>query len=184
MNTPQLLALFEVCAHPRHSTERSTSSMVMLDSIIRSLSLTLVDASDPSTTLFPPGAVPAVCEPSSPPTHTHSPPEPASPELGAGAGAAHDDGEKGCACHELTLSGHWPCVADHAPLWAPTPRGTRAGARRRLGRNRAAACAGARSSSPRATSRTRPRGGRRGSICSSPTRRTCVSLSPVILYYN
>ena len=97
--------------------------MVMLDSIIRSLSLTLVDASDPSTTLFPPGAVPAVCAPSSPPphanAHTHSPPEPASPELGAGA--APDDGEKGCACHTLTLSGHWPCVADHAPLWAPTP---------------------------------------------------------------
>ncbi|KAG5639438.1 hypothetical protein H0H81_002309 [Sphagnurus paluster] len=55
-----LLALFEVCAHPLHSSERCNSSMVVLDSIIRSLSLTLVDANDPKASTFLPGSVPAV----------------------------------------------------------------------------------------------------------------------------
>ncbi|KNZ81288.1 Quinic acid utilization activator, partial [Termitomyces sp. J132] len=50
-----LLALFEVCAHPLHSSERTNSSLVMLDSIIRSLSLTFVDADNPKTTKFSPG---------------------------------------------------------------------------------------------------------------------------------
>ncbi|GLB38529.1 putative GAL4-like Zn(II)2Cys6 (or C6 zinc) binuclear cluster DNA-binding domain [Lyophyllum shimeji] len=124
-----LLAMFEVCAHPLHSSERSNSSMVMLDSIIRSLSLTFVDADDPNTTTFPPGEVPAVLEPPSqdiwfpdsdldsslhqPCTngkHLHSlnsPPEPPT--------------EQGCSCRTMMLLTQWPEGSEHTPLWTSTP---------------------------------------------------------------
>ncbi|KDR82669.1 hypothetical protein GALMADRAFT_275797 [Galerina marginata CBS 339.88] len=112
-----LLALFEICAHPRHSSQRSTSSMVMLDSIIRSLSLTLVDADDPNATMFPPGSVPAV-DPEKHraagfpnergPYHLHVSP-------------THRTNESGCSCHIFTLGEHWSPTAEHAPLWGSTP---------------------------------------------------------------
>ena len=60
---PQLLAFFEICSHPRHSSQRSTSSMVMLDSIICSLSLTLVDTDEPSVSMFSSGTLPVVSSP-------------------------------------------------------------------------------------------------------------------------
>lgn len=109
----QLLALFEVCAHPRHSSGRSTSSMVMLDSIIRSLSLTLVDADDPNTTMFPPGTVPAVDAPKArPPQHLYT----------GGTSPSHpSNGTAGCSCTALRLQEHWPSAAEHAPLWSATP---------------------------------------------------------------
>jgi len=85
--------------------------MVMLDSIIRSLSLTLVDADDPNATMFSPGTVPAVT-----PSRQRTvwfPDEPrASPE------AAN---ENGCSCQQITLGEHWPSAAEHAPLWGSTP---------------------------------------------------------------
>ncbi|KAF8908985.1 hypothetical protein CPB84DRAFT_1843323 [Gymnopilus junonius] len=108
-----LLALFEVCAHPRHSSERSTSSMVLLDSIIRSLSLTLVDANDPNTTMFPQGTVPAV----------DTPKGYRSQRLYAGdTSPVHSvNGAAGCSCQTLKLQEHWPSAAEHAPLWSATP---------------------------------------------------------------
>ncbi|PPQ66262.1 hypothetical protein CVT24_007280 [Panaeolus cyanescens] len=117
-----LLALFEVCAHPRHSSERSTSSMVMLDSLIRSLSLTLVDADDPNTNMFPPGSVPVVGLTSREPwvpeqspvrissVHAFSHQSPLAPTY-----------ERNCSCHTFTLKEHWPSADEHAPLWGPTP---------------------------------------------------------------
>jgi len=118
---PQLLALFEVCAHPLHSSERSCSAMVMLDSIIRGLSLTLVDADDPNATSFSPGTVPVV-------DHTPKPavwlPEPiarVSPERIDPHSASGSSTDAGCSCFQLTLGEHWPVASDHAPMWGSTP---------------------------------------------------------------
>ncbi|KAF5338925.1 hypothetical protein D9611_008729 [Ephemerocybe angulata] len=122
-----LLALFEVCAHQRHSSARSTSAMIMLDSIIRSLSLTTVDADDPSTTLFPSGTVPTVDSPRPrhqtvgrttiwlPDQHLAS----TMPELAATRPIP--DQPVGCSCAAMTLVEHWPSVNDHAPMWGSTP---------------------------------------------------------------
>lgn len=98
----------------------------MLDSIIRSLSLTIIDADDPTTTLFPPGSVPMVDSPRphrrplennvwfpdqtiSPtlPEQIHQPPLP--------------DPSVGCSCSSITLGEHWPMANDHAPMWGSTP---------------------------------------------------------------
>ncbi|KAF8967057.1 hypothetical protein BDZ97DRAFT_1804957 [Flammula alnicola] len=119
-----LLALFEVCAHPRHSSERSSSSMVMLDSIIRSLSLTLVDADDPNTSVFSPGKVPVVTSPQRRtvplPTRPHSRSSPVSSYLHSPS-STHPNNEKGCSCQLFTLAEHWPSTQDHAPMWGATP---------------------------------------------------------------
>ena len=116
------MALFEVCAHPRHSSERSTSSMVMLDSIIRSLSLTLVDAGDPDTTKFSPGTVPAVSYPKPEPIWLPSPLVSRSLADDSIFQPPHRHPEEmGCACLKFTLEGNWPSSSDHAPLWSSTP---------------------------------------------------------------
>ena len=93
---PQLLALFEVCAHPHHSAERASSAMVMLDSIIRALALTTLDAGDPAASVFSPRAVPAV----------------------RGAPAR---GARGCACESFSLGHNSRSSRTHTPLWAATP---------------------------------------------------------------
>ncbi|KAJ7189857.1 hypothetical protein GGX14DRAFT_484326 [Mycena pura] len=111
-----MLAIFEVCAHPNHSRERSSSAMIMLDSIIRSLSLTMVDANDPNTTIFVPGKVPVVAS-----THQAVHPMrngqcdyPYSTALPVST-------DCGCSCLSLTLKEQWPQTMDHTPLWAQTP---------------------------------------------------------------
>lgn len=124
-----LLALFEVCAHPRHSSERCVSALVMLDSIIRSLSLTLVDADDPTATMFLPGTVPAV-----PRTQQEAPWFGYQPMYESRQAARQMDPcyipsspgqnpvtEIGCSCRDLTLGCHWPSASEHAPMWALTP---------------------------------------------------------------
>lgn len=102
----QLLALFEICAHPKHSWHRSMSSISMLDAIIRGLSLTLIDAGDPETSVFTRGTVPAV------PDHER----PASPLW-----PSSEDSAPGCNCASLTLGQHWPATQDHCPMWHATP---------------------------------------------------------------
>ncbi|CDO71478.1 hypothetical protein BN946_scf184909.g72 [Trametes cinnabarina] len=54
-----LIAFFEICAHPLHSTARVRSSMGMLDSLLRSLGLLSIDAEDPRVSIFT-SSVPAV----------------------------------------------------------------------------------------------------------------------------
>ncbi|KAI8969630.1 hypothetical protein BD414DRAFT_502930 [Trametes punicea] len=56
-----LLAFFEICAHPLHSTARVRSSMRMLDSLLRSLGLLSIDADDPRVSIFT-SNVPAVTD--------------------------------------------------------------------------------------------------------------------------
>ncbi|KAF8644423.1 hypothetical protein AX16_008483 [Volvariella volvacea WC 439] len=102
-----LLALFEVCAHPGHTSARTVSSMVMLDSIIRSLSLTIMDADDPNTSIFSPGTVPIVTRERQAHHSTSYPDPPTS--------------HRGCSCTSITLAEQWPSAAEHAPLWGHTP---------------------------------------------------------------
>ena len=52
--------MFEIQAHPKSSSTRSRSAFLMLDSLIRSLSLTVLDVDDPRTSTFVPGTVPVV----------------------------------------------------------------------------------------------------------------------------
>ncbi|KIK57175.1 hypothetical protein GYMLUDRAFT_75693 [Collybiopsis luxurians FD-317 M1] len=118
-----ILALFEVCAHPEHSTSRSVSAIVMLDSVIRCLALTVVDADDPHTSVFVPGQVPKIASPSSSyqwssttsPASYSSPPD-------HGYHSQASSTSSGCSCLALTLGKHWSSSLEHTPLWATTPR--------------------------------------------------------------
>ncbi|KAL0961295.1 hypothetical protein HGRIS_006254 [Hohenbuehelia grisea] len=139
-----LLALFEVCAHPYHSTERSTSSMTYLDSLIRGLALTSVDVDDPQTSMFSHGTVPHAADQRNSvllpnfdarrttqslregmyAVHPHQYP-PSTAELGVGIGInAHTNvgsPDVGCSCASHTLMKRMPGTAEHVPLWASTP---------------------------------------------------------------
>ncbi|KAE9405655.1 hypothetical protein BT96DRAFT_915878 [Gymnopus androsaceus JB14] len=121
-----LLALFEVCAHPEHSTARSVSAIVMLDSIIRCLALTVVDADDPNTSVFGSGQVPRIGEPpSSGWTATnghHAYFSDVEHVYHTPVSSTTDTGSSRCSCASLTLGEHWPTSLDHTPLWATTPR--------------------------------------------------------------
>ncbi|KAF9013400.1 hypothetical protein BDQ17DRAFT_1231610 [Cyathus striatus] len=116
-----VLSLFEVCAHPQHSTERCTSSLVMLDSIIRILHLTSVDAGDPRAMSFPRGAVPAVS--SARIQRSVSWAHDSSTRVGVENNFSQEDrlSEEGCSCKSLTLGKHWPSATEHTPFWSPTP---------------------------------------------------------------
>ena len=59
----KLLAFFEICAHPLHSTARVRSSMGWLDSLLRSLNLLALDAGNPLASVFT-SAVPTIPSPS------------------------------------------------------------------------------------------------------------------------
>ncbi|TFK40666.1 hypothetical protein BDQ12DRAFT_733873 [Crucibulum laeve] len=118
-----LLSLFEVCAHPRHSTARSTSALVMLDSIIRSLSLTLVDSDDPNTTMFAPRCVPVVTTSGKTNKPVWFPDQLIGSSMPISSPTSSTDlADKvpGCSCKTMTLGQHWAAVGEHAPLWGPT----------------------------------------------------------------
>ncbi|KAK1226275.1 hypothetical protein PQX77_010748 [Marasmius sp. AFHP31] len=105
-----LLALFEICAHPEHSRERSVSAVTMLDSIIRALALTDVDRNDPQASVFKTGDVPSINQ-QSPTAECGYPPMPNGSYLTA----------SGCTCKSVMLGTHWPQSLDHVPFWAQTP---------------------------------------------------------------
>ncbi|KAF7365037.1 Zn(2)-C6 fungal-type domain-containing protein [Mycena venus] len=110
-----LLAMFEICANPNHTSERSSSAMITLDSIIRSLSLTLVDCNEPSTSIFSPGKVPAVTDA---PMHMGYGPQSHNYPYSSALPVSTD---RGCSCNSLTLREQWPEALEHTPLWAQTP---------------------------------------------------------------
>lgn len=56
----KILALFESSAHPQHSPERLRTSLVNLDTLIRNLSLTSIDANDGDICRFSANEVPFV----------------------------------------------------------------------------------------------------------------------------
>ncbi|KAG9315829.1 hypothetical protein JVU11DRAFT_3478 [Chiua virens] len=108
-----LLALFEVCAHPDHTSERCSSSLVMLDTIIRTLSLTFIDMEDPASTRFLLRSVPSVASaPQSWPNLS----------LAVGVDNAHSPYTwRGCSCTSRTLGERWAATDEYTPLWRSSP---------------------------------------------------------------
>jgi hypothetical protein len=52
-----VLAFFEICPHPLHSSTRCRSAILLVDALVQSLSLTCIDAGDQRTSIFPAGQV-------------------------------------------------------------------------------------------------------------------------------
>ncbi|KAJ7496648.1 hypothetical protein FB451DRAFT_1017305 [Mycena latifolia] len=111
-----ILAMFEVCPHPHYSTERSSSAMMVLDSIIRALSLTMVDDIDvdPHTSTSSPGKVPAIHQSLRPNLQNDSEQHIDSPSLPIST-------DPGCSCNTMTLGEQWSPAFEHTPLWTQTP---------------------------------------------------------------
>lgn len=114
-----MLAIFEVCAHPQHSTQRSMSAMIMLDQIIRTLSLTFLDADNPEASVFVRGEVPRVrpevkSENPLATLHEHHDSSPDSP-------CETIVSVEGCNCASLSLGHQWASAFEHTPLWLSTP---------------------------------------------------------------
>jgi len=100
----QLIAFFEVCAHPRHSTQRVTSSMMMLDSLVRFMNLMTIDIEDARAIRWPENAPPIV------PRHRRASPPPSATTT-----------PYVCNCRDQTLGSQWPLAATTVPSWVSTP---------------------------------------------------------------
>ncbi|KAM6494149.1 hypothetical protein JOM56_010510 [Amanita muscaria] len=110
-----VLALFEVCAHPRHSSQRALSALTLLDSLVQSLSLTLLDVNDIETSSFSPQIVPST-------------PEKTNFELyqdlffsTTGVNHFTRHASTGCGCKAMALATNWSQTDEHVPLWRSTP---------------------------------------------------------------
>ena len=91
--------------------------MLMLDSLIRTLSLTSIDKDDPTVSTFAPHSVPAI--PSFADTQEHSPWDPTIPP-----NSSHlqtDSSSKHCDCVVFTLGHNSPAAQQVTPLWLTTP---------------------------------------------------------------
>ena len=98
-----MIEFFEICAHPYHSSQRVLSALVILDSLVRSMSLSVLDAGDPRTTTFPPGSPPVV------PSQQQRDLTIQPPATGT------------CECAEHSLGRVWPAASNLTPLWLSTP---------------------------------------------------------------
>lgn len=111
-----LLTFFEICPHPRHGGERTKSSLFMLDTIIRALSLATLDEENPAAVRFKRNTVPVVLSP----RHT-SPPSSSSSWYSADECVDAFDGMsqsypiRDCACTSLSLGQCWPASHEHTP---------------------------------------------------------------------
>lgn len=116
--------MYEVCAHPNFSVPRARSSMTILDSLIRSMALTYLDADDPETSTFSPRSVAAI-HPSQKPRGIYSNDLNLIPSSYSGPLLQHtnngSDEDIGCNCLSLTLKNHWASVEEYTPLWSSTP---------------------------------------------------------------
>lgn len=88
----------------------------------------MVDADDPSTTMFPAGTVPVVNSPKPRAVWLPQTPISGSPSDARFSVLGDTTGEPdahahptGCACASLTLVEHWPSTNEHAPMWISTP---------------------------------------------------------------
>ncbi|KAI0086526.1 hypothetical protein BDY19DRAFT_348662 [Irpex rosettiformis] len=137
-----MMVFFEVSAHPAHTGIRVHSALTMLDNLILSLSLSILDSNDERTSRFGSRTVPIV-ETSSPiPVHnsprngswalpasalltasstissSRSPPnaQTESPTTSLASQSAPP-----CNCSALTLGQNWRYATDLTPLWLMTP---------------------------------------------------------------
>ena len=121
--TVKVLAMFEICGHPTQSAARAMSALALLDSLIRSLSLTLLDADDVDSTIFSPHSVPTVPQKT---TWEHSAYQAGPNHLGITDGSARyvstpPTMNNGCECKALTLGSNWALTNEHVPIWSATP---------------------------------------------------------------
>ncbi|KAG0701405.1 hypothetical protein DFH29DRAFT_927092 [Suillus ampliporus] len=114
-----LLAFFEICPHPQHTSERSSSAILMLDMIIRGLGLTFLDIDDPHSAKFSPRSVPTIAP------HTWTAPRqilhPADHLLATSNDIQPRYPVQGCSCSSMTLGQRWPGAYEYTPLWVTTP---------------------------------------------------------------
>jgi hypothetical protein len=106
----QLLALFEVSAHPEHSTARSRSALMFLDGVIRLLGLTVLDVMDPQVSVFSADKVPMI------PLSQRRDNSVTAGKLLGSSPSAPAQGSATCVCHALSIA----CTTTHAqltPFW-------------------------------------------------------------------
>lgn len=120
----QILAFFEIQAHPKLSGSRTDSSVATLDALVRCLSLTTLDVEDPRVAVFVPRAVPIVVNDT---THTTNlwngdvnPHADALHALGS-TGTDVPPGTWRCGCEKYSLGYNWPPSQDLAPQWSDMP---------------------------------------------------------------
>ncbi|KAI0305926.1 hypothetical protein B0F90DRAFT_1694580 [Multifurca ochricompacta] len=128
----KILSFFEVCAHPHHQVTRIHSSLNILDSMIRMLAMTYLDAGNPVASTFARNAVPAV-DASSKGYHPSSQHYPSSTSVPLSTQQHLQEQEQeqvavdhairatGCSCDELSLGCQWPEAQRQVPLWVATP---------------------------------------------------------------
>jgi hypothetical protein len=124
-----VLSFFELCAHPWHQTSRIHSALDILDSIIRLLGITHLDANDPAASKFTRHAVPAVdasseqyFSASQSFTSSMSIPSPTQ-RCAQQQQSAVDTTTSGsrCPCDTLSLVSQWPEAQSQVPGWLTTP---------------------------------------------------------------
>ncbi|KIK93725.1 hypothetical protein PAXRUDRAFT_33882 [Paxillus rubicundulus Ve08.2h10] len=108
-----LIALFEVCTHPLHTSDRCAPGLLMLDMIVGALSLTFVDMGNPAAARFSLRTVPS-----------------ALPAVGswldnggsflASTGVDSAYPFQGCSCVSRSLGQRWAASHENTPLW-PSP---------------------------------------------------------------
>lgn len=124
-----VLSFFEVCAHPRHQKSRIHSALDILDSIIRLLGITYLDANDPAASTFTLHAVPAVDASSeqyfsASQSFTSSMSIPSPTQQGAQQQQSVVDTTtsiSGCSCDAFSLGSQWPEAQSQVPGWLNTP---------------------------------------------------------------
>ncbi|KAI0345770.1 hypothetical protein BDW22DRAFT_911768 [Trametopsis cervina] len=140
-----LIAFFEISAHPLHSPIRVRSALRMLDSLIRSLSMSSLDQADERTSRFGNRSVPVVSATRSTnvysPTSGHwnasipsasallpavpglssAPHHPLDPRTTSPATQTQSPNAAHCGCGTLTLGTNWTHANELTPLWLMTP---------------------------------------------------------------
>ncbi|KIJ64647.1 hypothetical protein HYDPIDRAFT_112046 [Hydnomerulius pinastri MD-312] len=111
-----LLALFEVCSHPSHTSERCSSGVIMLDTIIRTLSLTFVDMENPGATKFSRRTVPAIL-----PAQDSWIGNDTFLASTSNMGTPPRYPMQGCSCISRSLGQRWAASHEHTPLWVSSP---------------------------------------------------------------
>jgi hypothetical protein len=125
----KVLSFFELCAHPRHQISRIHSALDILDSIIRLLGITHLDANDPAASTFVRHAVPAVDASSdqyfsASQSFSSSLSIPLPTQLRTQQQqSAVDTTTSGsrCSCDALSLGSQWPEAQSRVPGWVATP---------------------------------------------------------------